>query len=162
LENSAKKKNDSIGIAVGGNITFTLQLTLHDYTYANDIFRGSFTKNLDFSSSPWLVFHNPTNTQTLFIQFYFTFRTILFWILLIASFTLSLFILCWVQSTSSQSVQKRLPRENKKLYPGISYNTHIFRKKRPQIHTSPPSDEQLESIEIPSATNLTSVVTDIV
>jgi len=137
LENNPPLYNNSYDhdfYIVHGNVSFTLQLMVHDFTYANDVHRGSFLQNFDIGNSPWLVFHNPSNTQTLYVEYKLSFRSTLFWIIIIFLFCSGLCCVCWTHAKSNIHVQKRILRETKKLYPGISYDTHVFRKTKKKAH----------------------------
>jgi len=155
LENSPRFYNNSQDLdfyIARGVINFTLHLMVHDFTYANDVHRGSFLQNFDFGNSYWIVFHNPSSTQTLSVEYKLSFRSTIFWLIIIFLFCSALCCVCWIHAKSNIHVQKRIRRETKKLYPGISYDTHVFRKTKRRSDISlfvPPQGTLENSFEDP-------------
>eukprot|EP01125_Pyxidicula_operculata_P012151 TRINITY_DN398_c0_g2_i1.p1 TRINITY_DN398_c0_g2~~TRINITY_DN398_c0_g2_i1.p1 ORF type:complete len:616 (+),score=124.61 TRINITY_DN398_c0_g2_i1:12-1859(+) len=115
---------------VYGDILFTVKLTSFDTTYARDVYIGSFTKDINFRhKDEVLVFNNPSTTQTLQITCKLTYNSQLF-VIIFVLIEFMMFIYWCCSAGYSLSAQKRRKREEKKLYPGISYDNLVYRKKK--------------------------------
>lgn len=96
-----------------GNLTITVRVQAHDITYADEMVRGSFKKDVPFGTDPYFVFLNPEEDNIATLRFVLHRRGVIFFFCLAFIELIGVLILFWYntspQTSFTRSAGRSLP-----------------------------------------------------